>query len=239
MKKKRMLLGLILCTFLLQAQNFEKDMELVYKYFVNAPRIAFNIKYLLKESHKAESKVLTETSGRFMKEKDTYLSELDKIATLVTPLEILFVDHNDKRINIKKIKAKPPENIDFIKLLKISQSNIETVNKQPSEHKDQLTYKIKIKSSDVYPMSYYEIVINTKTNYLERMTLFYKKTLQENESYGVTGKEIPRLDILFYDFNSPKLNAGQELKTLYYYTKQNAKLIPTINFNGYAIKEVF
>lgn len=239
MKKIIIVTVCFLNVVLMGAQSFEKDMELVHKYFIDAPYISFNIKYQLKENHKADAKILTETQGRYVKENSSYLSVMDKITTLVTPQEIVFIDAEEKRMNVKKIKDKLPENIDFIKLLKLSMPNVEATTVKKESDKNHVIYKIKIKNSDLYPISGYEIEMNTKTNFLERMTLFYKKTIQQNDDYGITGKEIPRLDIVFYDFNKEKNNTLKELQTIYYYTKNNSKLIPTLNFNGYAIKEIF
>lgn len=231
---------LILLTLSLGAQTFEKDMELVYLNFVNVPKIAYQINYTLKASHKTESAVISKSGGKYIKLNNTYLSVYDDKVSLTMPSEIIMIDNQEKRIRVKSVTTKEKTNQpDFITQLKEYNKNVAKVTKLAGINKNTFSYKIELKNTDLFPISSYEITIQQKTNYVEQITMFYKKPLQKNEDYSVNGTEIPRLEIQFYNFNSAKLIASKELEPSYYYSKLNKKLIPSSNFNGYDIKQLY
>lgn len=237
--KKHITYFLIIVSLLIKAQTFDKDLELVYKNFVNAPKISYNINYVLKESHNVDSKIISQNKGRYVKQKDKFISQYALKYTLVSPIEIIMVDKEEKFIRVKKQeKTKTPQTPDFIEQLKEYNKGIEKVTKLTTNKKDVVTYSIQLKNLPLYGISRYEISINTKTYYLEQMTLFYKNPLAKDPDNNILGTEVPRLEILFYDFNNSKNYSEMELETNYYYTKDNKKISPSVNFKNYDVKEI-
>lgn len=235
--KKLKTFFLVLLVIPALSQTFEKDMEQMHKKFVNAAHIAYTIRYVLKESHDEGSRIVSESTGKYIKDNDTYLSVLDDKATLVTPRQVVLVDREQKRISVKQVKEKIQETNDLVKMLKLSTETAQKINRR--EVKNQIVYDVILKSEARSPLERYQVKLNSETFYMESVTLFYKKALEPNKDYRVSGKEIPRLDIFFGDFDDRKINTDPEIQTDYYFTKLNNKLSPTLNFKGYAIKEIF
>ncbi len=230
---------ILFAAFTLNGQTFEKDLEKVYKNFINTSKISYSIKYVLKENHSPDSRTISESSGKYLKEKDKYINVLDHRSTLVTNNEIVIIDNQSKFIRVKKVAGKMPEKPDFLSQLTEYNENIDKVTQLSSTKKNVVVYRVDLKANGYSPVSYYELAINAKTNYVERISLYYSKPLNKNEEYKVTGKERPRLDIIFYDFNNTSHEAQKELSSNYYYIKNQNKLSPTFNFKGYDVKEIF
>jgi len=222
----------------LPAQDFAKDLEQVYKHFVNAERISYAIKYSLRAGHQENSRLIMESPGRYCRNKQSHLSVFENKTTLVTGSEIVMIDRAEKRIQVKKTDGTSSGVPDAVSILKTFSNYVHKINRIPSG-KNQAIYDVYLKPGSEQPIDHYRIVLNTGSYYLESISLFYKTGLRRNEDYQVTGKEIPRLDISFYDFNSPQTNVSEETRADYYYNKTSNKLSPTLNFKGYAVKEVF
>ncbi len=238
--KQQLTYFLILLGSVTNAQTFDKDLEQVYKNFVNAAKISYNINYVLKESHNVDSKIISQNKGRYVKQKDKYISQYALKFTLVLPSEIIMVDKDEKFMRVKKQdKSKTPQPPDFIEQLKEYNKGIERVAKLATNKKDVVTYNIELKNLPLYGISRYEISINTKTYYMEQMTLFYKNPLAKDPDNNINGTEVPRLEILFYDFNNSKNYSELEFETNYYYTKNNKQISPSLNFKNYDVKEIF
>jgi hypothetical protein len=221
------------------AQSFEKDMELVYKNFVNAGKISYNIKYVLKEGHDVNSKVISQSMGRYIKRDERYMSQYASKYTLVTPKEIIMVDAEEKFICVKKEEQKGKTQPDFLKQLEEYNKGVEKVTRLETDRKNVITYKVELKNLPLFGVTGYEVSINTKTHYMEQVTLLYKKPLRKDPDNNISGSEIPRLEIIFYDFNNPKNFKPSELEGSYYYSAANKKLKATENFKNYNVKEIF
>lgn len=221
------------------SQNFESDMKLVYTKFNRAEKIAFNIEYVLHENHNADSKVITTNKGKYVKVKDQYISTYDSKYTLVSPKEIIMIDNQDKRIRVKKMKEqKKSENPDFMVQLKEYNKYISKTTSLNTNKADVIMYRIELNSKSPFPISAYELTIDKKQGYMLKMSLLYKTKLEKDETYKVTGDEVPRLDIFFNDINDKKLFAMNEFNEEFYYTKRNSKLFPSEKFKNYDIKEI-
>jgi hypothetical protein len=238
MKKYYSIPLLLLASVVARSQNFEKDMELMYKNFVNASKISYSIKYVLKESHDINSRVISQNTGRYVKAGETYLSQYDTKYTVVTPKQIILVDNSEKQVRVKKDERKNKQVPDFLADLKEYSKAISKVVKLETNKKEIITYHIELKDIPFYGISAYDISINTKKNYMEQMTLFYKKPLSKDPDNNIKGTEVPRLEIIFYDFNAPKLYKNEELDPLYYYVAENKKIRASSNFKSYNIKEI-
>jgi hypothetical protein len=231
---------LALSLFVLHAQSFEKDMELAYQQFVNSVRISYHIKYVLHENHQASSRVIMESKGKFVKEENSYISVYDTKASLVTNQEIIMVDHDTRRIRIKKLNESDPSPVpDALQQIREYNKNVAKITSTENNSANTVTYRIELKKTGLFPISHYEITLHAKSHYIEQLTLFYKKPIEKNEAYRVNGNEIPRLDILFYDVNASGVYSKQELENDYYYIKNNKQLLPSSNFKNYDVKEVF
>jgi hypothetical protein len=239
MKKIQYSLCLLLLVVFTKAQNFEKDMAQVYKNFVNAPKIAYDISYVLKENHSATSKIISQITGRYVKLNDKCISQYDAKYTLTNATEIIMVDKEEKNIRVKKQNPKKPiANTDFLTQLKEYNKAIESVSALPGAKKETIVYTVQLKKNGIYPVTKYDITINTKTYYMEQISLFYNRPLDKDLDNNITGSEIPRLDILFLNVNAAKLYKTDELETAYYYSKQAKAISPSSNFTGYNIKEI-
>ncbi|MCE3226615.1 MAG: hypothetical protein K0S32_1166 [Bacteroidetes bacterium] len=221
------------------SQTFEKDMETVYKNFVSASKIAYNIKYVLKENHNDNSRIISQNTGRYIKSKSKCISQYATKYTLTVPGEILMVDKDEKFIRVKKQAGDDKKDPDFMSQLKEYNKGIDKVTRLTTNKKDVITYNVQLKNIALYGISRYEISINTKTFYMEQMTLFYKQPLKKDPQNNIQGTEVPRLEIIFSDFNNQKIYNEAELETGFYYTKDNKKLSPTANFKNYDVKEIF
>lgn len=241
MKVVRVIVSLIplLLSVFAVGQTFEKDMEQVNKRFVNNNRIAYQINYVLKESHDVNSKVLSKNSGRYVKQNDKILSQYDKQFTLITANQVVMVNKDEARILVKQQASKENTSPDVIAQLNEYNKQIEKVVRLTTNKKDVIMYSVELKKNPLSPISKYEISINTSTFYMEQMTLFYKGTLDRDEENNIKGTEVPRLDIIFYDFNAGKLFTPQELEPSYYYVKSDKKYLPSANFKNYVVKELF
>jgi hypothetical protein len=228
-----------ICVFVnAQSQSFEKDMEMVYKNFVNINKISYNIKYLLKESHEVNSKILSQNTGRYVKIKDKYISQYSNTYTLVNPTEVILVDNQEKYIRIKKQTKNKVQEPDFLGQLKEYNKGVQKVTRLTTNKKDVVTYNVQLKNIAIYGISRYEISINTKTYFMEQMTMFYKNPLEKDPENNIKGTEVPRLDIIFFDFNSLKIYNELELNSSYYYTRGETKINPSANFKSYDVKEI-
>ncbi len=223
--------------FNIKAQNFETDMKLVYDDFIQSEKVAFNISYVLRENHNLDSRIIHTNIGKYIKLKNKFISVYDTKSTLVLPSEIIMIDKEDKKIRVKKVKQKENINPDFMTQLKSYNGYISKVVALKTNKENVLTYNVELKSNAPFPISKYEISIDTKKHYLVQMSLFYKKPLEKDEDYKITGKEIPRLDIIFSDINNSSLFSIVEFEEAYYFLKKNSKLSPSQNFKDYDVKE--
>lgn len=237
----RQLLTLIPLFFLklLNAQDFEKDMQLLNKKFVSAENISFRIDYVLKASHSENSDVINRNSGRYVKQNQIFLSAYDRKATLVTPDKTVFLDGDDHAIRVKKT-SEAKNNVspaDFLVQLKQYNKNVSEV-KHTLLAKHLIKYDVILKDIQLFPISHYELTIDLETGYLRQMTLFYRKPLHKDADFNITGTELPRLEILFSGFNQNTIFSKNELDINYYYNVSSGKLTPSTNFKGYIIKEI-
>lgn len=237
MKKYLYITALILTSLVSFSQTFEKDMAIVYKNFVNANKIAYNIKYVLKQSHDINSGIISQNTGYYAKLNDTYISRYASKYTIVCPKEVIMVDEEEKYMRVKK-QGKQTNEPDFLGQLKEYKNGIEKVTRLTTNKKDVITYNVELKNIALYSLSRYEISINTKTFYMEQITLFYKQPLQKDDENKIKGNEVPRLEIIFYDFNNAKIVSPNELEPVYYYTRSNKKISPSSNFKNYDVKEI-
>ena len=60
--------------------------------------------------------------------------------------------------------------------------------------------------------------------------------MERDDDFNISGSEIPRLDIIFSEFNNDKLLNTKELDPSYYYSKFDETLLPSVNFKGYDVK---
>jgi hypothetical protein len=239
MKKLIIAFACILSMGRLTGQEFEKDMERIYNSFVKPDYIHFNIRYVLRAEHQPDSRVVSETNGRYAKSKNKYISVMDSKATLVTPREVLMIDKAERKIRIKKLKEPIENSIDFLTQLKELNKDIAGTSKANDKNAQTFVYQVRLKNTEFMPVSAYDMEVDVRTNHITRLTLYYKKPLEQNEDYHVKGDEIPRLDIIFSDIETGKPGSSTELNPEHYYTSNKSQLIPTTNFKGYEIKEVF
>lgn len=226
-------------TLFTNAQTFEKDMEQVNKKFVNTPKISYKINYILRESHDESSRIISKNTGKYAKSNSTYISVYDTKATLVNPGEIILIDGGDKHIRVKKSSVKnTPAAPDFMAQLKEYNSNVSAITRHTQE-KDLVMYDVTLKDVGFFPITHYQLTIDTRNGYVKQMSLFYKKPMEKDEDFKISGSEIPRLDILFSEFNNNKLLDAKELDPSYYYSRSDKNLFPSSNFKGYDVKEIF
>ena len=222
-----------------KAQTFEKDMELVNKKFVNSIKISYKINYILRESHDELSRVISKNSGKYAKHNSAYISVYDTKATLVNAKEIILIDGTDKQIRVKKMDAKKPLPVpDFVTQLREYNKQVSGITREVHE-KGVVVYDVTLKDVGLFPISHYQLTIDTHSGYLKQMTLFYKKPMERDDDFNISGSEIPRLDIIFSEFNNDKLLNTKELDPSYYYSKFDETLLPSVNFKGYDVKEIF
>lgn len=222
-----------------RGQGFEQDMQAVYKSFIAPEHISFDIQYVLRSGAGSDARVISESKGRYLKSKNRYISVFDSKATVVTPREVIMIDEEDKRIRVKKLKESIDNTIDFLEQLKEFNKSIERTERELSSDGRNVTYRVILKSTDLLPIRQYDICISSKTHLISRLTLYYKKPLEKDEDYKLTGNEIPRLDITFSGIETGKPASSRDLDPAYYYSVNKSQLSPTNNFKGYEIKEVF
>lgn len=222
----------------LTSQNFETEMKMVYANYNQSDKVAFNIDYKLRENHNPNSRIITTSTGKYVKVNDRFISVYDYKLTLVSPTEIIMVDKSEKKIRIKKLKSKIESNPDFMAQLKSYNSFVAKVVPIRTNMENIIMYNVELKVGTPFPISKYELYIDVKKHLITQMSLFYKKPLEKDEDYNIAGTEVPRLDIVFYDINNNKLFTKAELEDAYYYKVRNEKLVPSINFITYDIKEI-
>jgi hypothetical protein len=145
------------------------------------------------------------------------------------------IDSEQKKMVLSKNVKKAPVQSDQLKQIDEYNKYIsKTVVNQLS--KNVVMYSVELKKNP-YPISKYELVIDTKLKSLVRLSLFYKGTLDKDDKFKVTGKEVPRMDIEFFDYNNFKVLKEIECMKSYYYVQNGNKLIPTANYKGYEIKK--
>lgn len=229
-------IAFVLAVLSLRSQDFKKDIVDVFNQQNKLPNLCYSLVYTLRESHNVNSKVLHKSNGKYIKIKDSYLSSIDHITSITMPDVIIMVNKADKTMILKKNMMKTPVQPDIMKQLeeynKFTQKIVTT-----DLGKGKYSYTVELKKT-LYQISKYEIVIDTKAKSIVRLSLFYKNALAKDDAYHITGKEVPRLDIEFNDYNNFNLLKEAECKKNYYVTQNHNKLTPTSNFLGYAIKQL-
>jgi hypothetical protein len=229
-------LGLLAGIGFAKSQDFKQDMLAL----VNAQKVdkqCFSLTYNLRENHQSNSRVLYVSKGKYIKVKDACLSTLDHISSLTLKEEIITVDKNEQQLTISKLNqsSKAPTNDILQQIENYNQYIQKVTGTKLTNNAYQYTIVLKQTFSAI---SKYELVFDIKLKTILRMTLFYKTPIEEDKRYHITGKEIPRLDIEFTNYNDFKLLNEAECNASYYYTKNKNKLIPSSNFNGYDIKQL-
>ena len=226
----------MLITYSLKSQDFKKDIVDVYNQQHQLTNLGYSLKYTLRESHNPNSKILHQSHGKYIKMKDTYLSSLDQITSLTMPDLIIMVNSESKTMILKKNSMKEVVQPDILKQL-------EEYNKYTKKivttdlGKGKYSYMVEL-NSKLFQLSKYEIVIDTKTKSIMRLNMFYKGTLPKDDAYHITGKEVPRLDIEFNNYNDFTFLKEIECQKSYYISQTNHKIKPTSNFLGYEIKQL-
>lgn len=219
------------------SQDFSKDIAKAYSAY-KTERICFNIKYVLHESHKSDSRIISAKNGSYVKSKDKTLSKYDHLSTLTASNKIIVVDGDEKNIRIKKFNKDLYKEVpDFISQFKDFEKSISKTYLLKSDDPNILCYSVELKKNGLIPVSKYEIFIDKKNYYIVRMSLYYLNKLEKDDDYGIKGTEIPRLDILFSDFNDKKVFDESEFSDAYYYIKAKGKLLPSVNYKNYVVKE--
>ncbi|MDF2449488.1 MAG: hypothetical protein K0R26_1992 [Bacteroidota bacterium] len=220
------------------SQDFAKDMDKVYNTYKSFKNFGFNVKYILHENHNINSRIVSQSVGKYVKFDNKTLSVFDENSTLTSGTKIISINHAEKRISIlkntKESYAKTPE---FLAQFDTYKKHIEKISLLNSSDNNVLYYSVELKRNNITGLSKYEVVIDKTKSYIIKMTLFYSRKLEKDENYKVEGTEVPRLDILFTEINDKKLFNLNEFSDQYYYSKLHGKIMPSSNFKNYNIKE--
>lgn len=223
-----------------QTPAFEKDMAMMTAQFVNAPKISYQLKYVLRRTHDAGSEVISQLNGRFVKNGPVFLSAYDQLFSLNLPDQVIYVDGAEKYIRIKKQKvvANPAPNV--LEELKSYLPLLEKVSSGSDPKTNTVTYHLVFKKELNARLQAYEICLQQKTHYIERLTLFYNEgALEADEGWAIKGDERPRLDIFFSAYNDVKNYKAEELQPDYYYERKDKRLVTMNGFKTYQIKELY
>lgn len=235
-------LWLCLLAVVIRGQNpaFEKDMALMTAQFVNAPKISYQLKYVLRRTHDAGSPVISQLNGRFVKSGSAFLSAYDQVFSLNLPEEVIYVDGAEKYIRVKKQKMLTSPAPNVLEELKGYLPLIEKVSSSNDPNANTVTYHLVFKKELNARLQAYEICLQQKTHYIERLTLFYNEgALEADEEWAINGNEKPRLDIFFGAYNDAKNYKAEELQAGYYYERKDKRLIAVNGFKTYQIKELY
>lgn len=220
----------------LKSQDFNTDLMAVMAQQNKLEKQCYSITYTLRENHNYNSKVIYKSLGKYIKTKNTFLSMLDHITSVTMSDQVIMVDSEVKKIVISKNTKKVQAQLDVLKQLEGYNKNIlKTVRTEIS--KNRFLYSIELKKNPS-PISKYEIVIDNRSKSLVRLTLFYKGALPKDDDYHITGTEVPRLDIEFFNYNDFNVLKEIECSKSYYYNQNGNKLIPTYNFKDYEVKQL-
>jgi outer membrane lipoprotein-sorting protein len=230
---------LVLWPLIFTGQTFEKDLEQIHLKFVNANYISYRLNYVLKESHDINSRVISTLKGRYVRNEKVTISQMDQIYSVGFNDKTVIVNKDDKQLFVKNEAPKPSQAPDALQQLKEYNQFVSKTTRLATSKKDIVMYVVELKSNVLSGVSKYEVSFNEKTFFMDQLTLYYKKPLPKDENYGVKGTEIPRLEIQFYDFDSKAIYDKAELSATYYYTKGASGYVPSFNFKGYGIKEMF
>jgi hypothetical protein len=222
----------VLC---LKSQDFKQDLTELVNQQNKLEKQCYRITYTLRENYNYNSRVIQKSVGKYIKLKNSYLSALDHILSVNLPDEVIMIDSEQKKIVLSKNVKKTVAPSDQLKQIdEYNKYTSKTIVTQLS--KNVVMYSVELKKNP-YPISKYELVIDTKSKSMVRLSLFYKGTLDKDDKYKVTGKEVPRMDIEFFDYNNFEKLKEIECTKGYYYIKTGNKLIPTDNYKGYEIKK--
>jgi hypothetical protein len=235
MNKVILYLVFITSVLSLKSQDFKQDLTAVVNQQNKLEKQCYNVTYTLRENHNFNSKVIQKSVGKYIKLKNSYLSAIDHVLSVNLPNEVIMIDSQQKKIVISKNDKKTVTPSDqFMQIDEYNKYISKMVVNQLS--KNVVMYSVELKKNP-YPISKYEIVIDTKLKSYVRLSLFYKGTLDKDDRFKVTGKEVPRMDIEFFDYNDFVKIKEIECTKSYYYTQIGNKLIPTDNYKGYEIKK--
>ena len=193
------------------------DFRAVNEAYINAEKLKMNVNYTLFPSYTSVD-AFEKDKGVFMKEgKNTY-SNLLGIISLSNSKAMVTLDSNERTIVVTDAATKSDRNP--------SQVNLDTLLGICSsiEYKDLpgglKYYKLNFDQVPVFEYNAIEVYIDGKTNFLSRLTMFFRMEMDMDDGDDVYTKQKPRLEIVYTDVSTNPVFAADQFSEVKYINMQ-------------------
>ena len=215
----------------------KQEMMSAYKnaslWFLNTPSYLFKLKYSSFKDHAAKDALET-SKGYFKRVEGNYITEAAGIKTVQNSHLRIILDTADKTVTVMNPTNLSPgvsgaEEMDA--LLDAAKAL------RKAKHGNSLKYRIDFNQNDLYDA--YEFSINSNGQ-LESLTYYYSERIEKD--YDVKhmqeGREIkmkPRLEIIFFGYQTPASSVSSEFNPQSIVTSENGKIHLTSSYKDFRL----
>lgn len=186
------------------------DFRAVNTAYINTPQLQMDVTYTLFPGYTSTAAFETDR-GVFMKQGNNTYSELLGIVSLSNSNVTVTLDSNEQTIVVTDPPDKnyaDPSLVDLDSLLKLC-SSIEY-----KELGELNYYRLRFDGVTFFEYNVMEVYIDRKTNFLSRLTLYFRMEVDLDEEGDACTKDKPRLEIVYTNINTaPQFAARQFSET--------------------------
>ncbi len=185
-------------------QKAKEDFTKINKLF-KSQNISMMMVYNFYELHDTYTPVETQT-GLYYKKGDKDYSKIMNIETLHTPELTVVAENNDKIMLVTgPVSERVPISTDLETLLKFCKEiNIREVQG------DERIYDLGFDEESEGEFKKIQVVLNTKTNYLTKLVLYYNK-IDKMQDNGEATTIYPKVEIVYWNYNKVVVNESKVL----------------------------
>lgn len=213
-------------------QQAATDFRAVNKAYLGATALQLNVNYTLFPSYTSVVP-FEKSNGVYMKQGSNTYSNLLGIITLTNSKAVVTLDSNERTIVVADAPAQSQQGPSLVNLDTLLGTCTSIEYKVLPE--GMKYYKLHFGRVPVFEYNAIEVYIDPKTNFLSRITMFFRMEIDLDDRDDVYTKEKPRLEIVYTNVNTHPVFAQDQFSEAKFISMRGRLVTAAAAYTSYRV----